>query len=63
MMKARKRNREIHTKPGSQERLISVKLMIPKSAIEQMKELERGQRHTKEDIFLTGIQTCMDHGA
>ena len=63
MMKARKRNREIHTKPGSQERLISVKLMIPKSAIEQMKELERGHRHTKEDIFLTGIQTCMDHGA
>ena len=63
MMRKMPRNREIHTKPGSRERLISVKFMIPRYAADDMKELERSRRYTKEEIFLAGIRTCMEQGA
>ena len=63
MIRNMPRNREAHTRPENRERLVAVKLMVPKSAVEQMKELEHDHQHTKEDIFLAGIQVCREHGA
>lgn len=60
-MKSKKsRNREFRTKPGVMDHPRTVRIILDRSAFDQMKMLERGRLYTKEEIFLAGLQLCSD---
>lgn len=56
----RPRNREKRTKSMPADTTMSIKLQVPRDAYLQFKELERSKRYSKEEIFLCGLQTCVD---
>jgi hypothetical protein len=55
------RNRERRTKPNTAGNCISIQIRLPRDTYDQVKDMERRKQHTKEEIFLLGLQACVDH--
>ena len=58
MKNNKSRNRERRTKSYPADATISVRLQLPRRSVDQMKDLERSKRVSKEEIFLRGLQAC-----
>ena len=52
------RNREHRTKRMPAEAMKVVKIPLDQADYDRFKELERNRHITKEEIFLSGMQTC-----
>lgn len=50
------RNRESRTKPIPTESSVAIRLRLPRESYDQMRDLVKNRRATKEDIFLRGLQ-------
>ena len=50
------RNRESRTKPIPTESSVARRLRLPRESYDQMRDLVKNRRATKEDIFLRGLQ-------
>ena len=48
------RNRESRTKPIPTESSVAIRLRLPRESYDQMRDLVKNRRATKEDIFLRG---------
>ena len=48
------RNRESRTKPIQSS--VAIRLRLPRESYDQMRDLVKNRRATKEDIFLRGLQ-------
>ena len=49
------RNRESRTKPIPTESSVAIRLRLPRESYDQMRDLVKNRRATKEDIFLRGL--------
>ena len=49
-------NRESRTKPIPTESSVAIRLRLPRESYDQMRDLVKNRRATKEDIFLRGLQ-------
>lgn len=56
----RPRNREKRTKSMPADATMSIKLQVSRDTYLRFKELERSKRYSKEEIFLCGLQTCVN---
>lgn len=52
------RNREQRTKPGTAQKQVPVRIVISHADFALMKELERSQSLSREDIFRMGLRNC-----
>ena len=58
MKQRRARNRECHTRPGKGKELVPVRLMLPRSTVDEMHQMTQTQKVSREEIFLIGLAYC-----
>ena len=52
------RNREHRTRATPADSTVSVRVQLPRSAYNQMRELSVIKKFTRADIFMAGIEAC-----
>lgn len=60
MYSKKQRNRENRTKSIPAEATVTVRMLLPRSAYDQMRQLLSEHRLSKADILMAGIAACSD---